>query len=405
LHAWDAAAAADAQAQHERSAVHLMAVVEHLQRALATQQQQAAAELTAAAAEQQRGRGEWAARESILRGEVIAAHKVPAAVQAIADAVPQSSQSATAPQLRLVVVCPSEQDALDATAPPADAAASHGSAAPSGTGPPLTSSELSELSLKFFPELEPLLGAVPPVSQAHIYKAASVYLYDSFHCRSIKHSMSLPALRAYEFLHLSWWKAFMRWVGWGHLLLAFVEMPSSLLWNGQRLGPSHLGAAGLEGLALALYALHAVMQYRAYGPGQQGFWRSPWRTAKMLVLAACTIDVLVSAIRNLDSPGVHMSQLLRVFFVLEQSGRMRQLCSCIVKSLPAIISIMFLCAVHIFVFGSDEGDTKTAGRYVELRIGIPAMLMPVLLGVVVFSSQRDWLSVHRPAGELVLPAP
>jgi hypothetical protein len=136
-----------------------------------------------------------------------------------------------------------------------------------------------------------------------------------------------------------------------HLLFCFVEPPSSLTWRGVRLGPSHLGAAGVEMACLCLYSFHAAMQYRAYGSGWMGFWRSPWRTAKVFVLAVCFIDVIISAARNLDTPGVHLSQLFRVFFVLEQSGRMRQLCSCIVKSLPAIISIMFLCFVHIFVFG------------------------------------------------------
>jgi len=216
----------------------------------------------------------------------------------------------------------------------------------------VTPSDLSALSLAFFPELEPLLGRIPPPSSNHIYLAASVYVHDSFHCRSIQHETSYESMRSYAFLHItSRWKMFVRIIVWLHLLLGFVEPPSSIMLNGQRYGPSHAVCGAIELFCLAIYAIHGFLQYRAYGRGSNGFWRSPWRGAKVVVLVLCLIDVIVSMSRDLDSPAVHPSQLLRAFFVLEHSGRMRQLCSCIARSLPEILSIMFLCALHCFIFG------------------------------------------------------
>jgi len=214
-------------------------------------------------------------------------------------------------------------------------------------------------SRAFFPELEPMLhrvhignegGERTQSDSARIYTAACVYLYDSAHCRSIQHSTDAHALTAYVFVHVSKWKKFVRLVVWIHLLLGFVEPPSSLTFNGQRIGPSHLGCAGVEFACLLVYTFHAFKQYQAYGPGPLGYWRSNWRSIKVLVLAICFIDVLVSAIRNVDGPGVHLSQVLRVFFLLELSGRMRQLCTCILKSLPTILSVMFLLFLHISIF-------------------------------------------------------
>ena len=222
---------------------------------------------------------------------------------------------------------------------------------PTPSTPVLTTSELSSLSLAFFPELEPLLGGIPPVPSAHVYTAAAVYLHDSFHCRSIKHSTTLPALKAYQFIHVSKWKFFIRMVGWLHVLLGFIEPPSSIMYNGERLGPGHSLCGAIELSFLLIYLFHMYQQFRAYGPGKLGYWRSPWRMAKVPILAACIVDVIVSILRNDDDgPGIHISQILRVFFVLEQSARMRQLCSCIVRSLPQIVSIMFLAFVHIFAF-------------------------------------------------------
>lgn len=193
--------------------------------------------------------------------------------------------------------------------------------------------ESAEESLDSFPEIRTLLTtpATSPDERAahsdHVYTAASVYLYDSFHCRSIKHSTDLTALENYRWTQEKRWKNLLRWVAWIHLMLGFIEPPSSIYLNEKRYGPSHATCGGIELILLALYSYYAVRQYIGYGPGRQGFWRSEWRIMKAIVLIICIIDVIISMSRNLSTPGVHLSQILRVFFVLERSSRMRQLCS------------------------------------------------------------------------------
>ena len=220
--------------------------------------------------------------------------------------------------------------------------------------PPLTKEELSTLSLDYFPELHPLISppAAAPISEKHLYLAASIYLYDSFHFRSFLHDPSYAALISYKFARMSRWKSFVRWISWIHIFLSFVEPPTSLTYDGCPIGLNHIEAGGVELFCLSIYAFHAYKQYCGYGPGRKGYWRSSWRCIKIFILALSLLDVVISMARNkpIEESVVHLSQLLRVFFVVEQSGRMRTLCSSIIRSLPSILSIMFLCSIHICLF-------------------------------------------------------
>jgi hypothetical protein len=89
----------------------------------------------------------------------------------------------------------------------------------------------------------------------------------------------------------------------------FIEPPSSIVFDDVRYGPSHAVCGILELLCLAIYTFHAVKQWRAYGPGSKGYWRSPWRTFKVPILIICIGDVIVSMARNVDAPAIHLSQV------------------------------------------------------------------------------------------------
>lgn len=210
-----------------------------------------------------------------------------------------------------------------------------------------------------------------PQAAAHVHLAASSFFYDLFHGRSLLHSCSVGGLAAYRFVHKGPWKVFVRMVGWLHLLLAFLEPPSSLQWPwaseraAAPIGPSRAVCACLELVCLGVYLTHALLQYRAYGAGRSGYWRSGWRRTKALVLLLSFVDVLLlltlgpwltsaraapSSQDDADIPAQHLSQLLRVFFVLEQSARMRHLSTALLFSLPSLLSIQLLCGVHVSIF-------------------------------------------------------
>lgn len=154
--------------------------------------------------------------------------------------------------------------------------------------------ELSSSALQLYPELTPILAVDPnadsnltdtpttttksldvaPISSQnrggkhiqagsdeHLYTAAHVYLFDSFHCRPIFHRSTPLSLYYYAKCHSGRWKFLLHLIGFLHLFLGFIEPPSSLSQGGPFSKPSHLVCGMVELIFLSLYAINTAMQY------------------------------------------------------------------------------------------------------------------------------------------------
>ncbi|XP_072322835.1 two pore channel protein 2 isoform X2 [Scyliorhinus torazame] len=182
---------------------------------------------------------------------------------------------------------------------------------------------------------------------------AAVFIEDAIKYRTINHRVDSRSLRLYRW----YYSAACQWVLNTAILvilaLAFFEKPSSLsvtsdlrfrqvLWE----PPCGL-TEGIEAICLLLFIVDVVV--KSYLLGWEEFQKSKWLIAYTLVLAASTVDWIVS-LSLFCEERIRVRRILRPFFLLQNSSLMKKAFKCLRQTIPQITSVMLLLALHLLLF-------------------------------------------------------
>ncbi|XP_038664332.1 two pore calcium channel protein 2 isoform X2 [Scyliorhinus canicula] len=182
---------------------------------------------------------------------------------------------------------------------------------------------------------------------------AAVFIEDAIKYRTINHRVDSRSLRLYRW----YYSAACQWVLNTAILvilaMAFFEKPSSLsvtsdlrfrqvLWE----PPCGL-TEGIEAICLLLFIVDVVIKSYLLGWGE--FQKSKWLIAYTLVLAASTVDWIVS-LSLLCEERIRVRRILRPFFLIQNSSLMKKAFNCLRQTIPQITSVMLLLALHLLLF-------------------------------------------------------
>ncbi|CAL1534837.1 unnamed protein product [Lymnaea stagnalis] len=136
-------------------------------------------------------------------------------------------------------------------------------------------------------------------------------------------------------------------------LLAFIEDPSSLTKTSDLRTQGTRGSVPcwvtqcLELICLSLLLIDNFL--RAYLTGYHYFVRQKWDMAAVAIITVSLLDWAVSFGMNCHEP-LRCRRLLRPFFILQNSSLMKKIVRCLKRTLPEVISVLLLLALHIIVF-------------------------------------------------------
>lgn len=188
-------------------------------------------------------------------------------------------------------------------------------------------------------------------------KQAKVFIDDAIKYRSIHHGIDPIALKLYRVY-------FSRPVKWGYsvlltviMLLAFVEYPSSLsLTSDTREHPDRLNppcgvTECIELVCFVLLIADILLQLRLLG--WRRFIKRPWTLAYVFTVAISVVDIFVSlgfCSSQYERYPYRIRRLLRPILFLQGSSVMKKMTNAIKKTLPEIFSVLFLLAMHLYLF-------------------------------------------------------
>lgn len=222
----------------------------------------------------------------------------------------------------------------------------------------------------------------------HAINQAAVFLEDAAKYRSIHHKMDSKSLWMYR-LYYS------KPVRWGftliiflNLMLAFVEKPSSFTsssdprFRAKRPDPPCGVTESLELFFLICFVCDLVV--KSHVLGRQEFIKSRWLLCYCLVLTISFIDVFVSLSTGC-SEAVRIRRLLRPFFLIQNSSLMKKLLRAIRRTVPEILSVLFLLVLHLWFFAmcgmllfpqsnlrknSTLAETECGSQRKDLKLGL-----------------------------------
>ncbi|XP_041074063.1 two pore calcium channel protein 2-like [Polyodon spathula] len=93
----------------------------------------------------------------------------------------------------------------------------------------------------------------------------------------------------------------------------------------------------------------ADVSVKSYLIGWEEFRKNKWLIAYIFVIAFSMLDWMVSLCLHCEE-AVRVRRLLRPFFLLQNSSLMKKTLKCIKRTIPEITSVMFLLALHLFLF-------------------------------------------------------
>ncbi|CAG5119483.1 unnamed protein product, partial [Candidula unifasciata] len=182
---------------------------------------------------------------------------------------------------------------------------------------------------------------------------AVVFVEDAYYYRSIQHNIEARHLWLYRKYHSTVVIIFRHTVITLLHLLAFVEYPSSLtITSDPRLQaerttwPCWLTQL-IEFVCLAL--LLADNSVRAYLVGRYYFVRQIWDMGAILIISISFIDWTVSSALSCQEL-IRFRRILRPYFILQNSSLMKKIVNCLRRTLPEVMSILLLLALHLYVF-------------------------------------------------------
>lgn len=136
-------------------------------------------------------------------------------------------------------------------------------------------------------------------------------------------------------------------------MLAFVEKPSSFTltsdprFRGERPDPPCGVTEGIEIIFLLCFVCDLVVKTHVLG--RRAFLKSRWLLSYCCVLTVSFIDVFVTLSAGCNEH-IRMRRLLRPFFLLQNSSLMKKLLRAIKRTVPEILSVLFLLLLHLWFF-------------------------------------------------------
>ncbi|XP_059172155.1 two pore channel protein 2-like [Physella acuta] len=182
---------------------------------------------------------------------------------------------------------------------------------------------------------------------------AVVYIEDAYKYRTIDHKVGPKHLQIYR-KYQSWPVIVFRFIVIFLLhMLAFIEHPSSLTLTsdlrtrGTRTSVPCWVTQCLEFICLFLLLADNCLKF--YLAGRYYFLRQKWNMAALFIVSISFIDWTVSFGMLCHEP-VRFRRLLRPFFIFQNSSLMKKIVRCLKRTLPEVISVLLLLALHIIVF-------------------------------------------------------
>ncbi len=208
-------------------------------------------------------------------------------------------------------------------------------------------------------------AALKQLSDREKYEVASFWFKDAVHFRpsSGKLAHSSDARAAHRLLHRKLWRSIRKAILITHLLMAFIECPTSVP------GVPPLVLPFFELFACCgLYIAEVSWHYRVMG--RTAFLKDKWLLAKLVAIPLTVIDSLIGlSIYNSCSNILHYRPLraLRVYYVIENSRQLRSTFAFFIGGLPKIMAmysvvlilIIAYAALAMFLFIPVPGESRT----------------------------------------------
>ncbi|XP_036991241.2 two pore channel protein 2 isoform X2 [Artibeus jamaicensis] len=222
------------------------------------------------------------------------------------------------------------------------------------------------------------------------FDQAVVFIEDAIQYRSINHRMDAGSLWLYRWYYSGTSQWILSFIIFLILSLAFIETPSSLTstsdvrYRSEPWNPPCGLTESVEVLCLLVFV--ADLSVKSYLVGWAQFRRSLWLLAYLVVLVASLLDWTVSLGLVCQEP-LRLRRLLRPFFLLQNSSMMKKTLKCIRWSLPEMVSVLLLLALHLCVFtmfgmllftGEQQDDGQDRERLTYFR-NLPEALTSLLV--------------------------
>ncbi|XP_044172529.1 two pore calcium channel protein 2-like isoform X1 [Acropora millepora] len=187
----------------------------------------------------------------------------------------------------------------------------------------------------------------------HTINQAAVFLEDAVKYRSIHHKVDSKSLWMYRWYYSKPFRWGFSLVIFLNLMLAFVEKPSSFTstsdprFRGKRPDPPCGVTECVEIFFLLCFVCDLFMKSQFLG--RKTFLKSRWLLTYCILLTICFCDVLVSISAGCKER-IKIRRVLRPFFLLQNSSLMKKLLHAIKRTVPEILSVLFLLLLHLWFF-------------------------------------------------------
>ena len=201
-------------------------------------------------------------------------------------------------------------------------------------------------------------------SETSIIQSA-VFIEDGIYHRSIHHKIDPTSLKIYRIYYsrpVRWLLGFVIFI---NLMLSFFEYPSSMslssdyrfrdiTWHWPE--PGCGVTEGIEIVCLLVFLIDCYAKF--YLLGWQRFVTRPWFVLYAIMVVVSFVDIIVSLsfCEHRESFPISLGYTLRIrrffrplFFIIS-SSIMKKFAKAAVKTLPQIFTVLFLLALHIYVF-------------------------------------------------------
>jgi two pore calcium channel protein 2 len=193
----------------------------------------------------------------------------------------------------------------------------------------------------------------------HSVKQAKVFIDDAIHYRSIMHSIDPLALKLYRIY-------FSKPIRWCYfvviailLSLAFFEFQTTLSYTSDSTAKDVVRynvpcgvTEAIELVCFIIFVCDMILQWRL--TGTKRFIRRPWSVVYVTTVLVSVVDLFVSFGFCLGggygSYPYRIRRLLRPLIFLQSSSVMKKMVNALKKTLPGILSVLFLLGIHLYLY-------------------------------------------------------
>eukprot|EP00003_Mantamonas_plastica_P018667 TRINITY_DN3048_c0_g1_i2.p1 TRINITY_DN3048_c0_g1~~TRINITY_DN3048_c0_g1_i2.p1 ORF type:complete len:331 (-),score=95.17 TRINITY_DN3048_c0_g1_i2:20-967(-) len=181
---------------------------------------------------------------------------------------------------------------------------------------------------------------------------ASVFMRDAMNDRRLDHKADWSSMRTYIMYHKRAVRAFMSLIVILHLCLAFIEDERE----------NRRWVTALEVVFFLLYLAEVFASYKFMG--WEKIKRNRWQMFKLVVIMVSLLEIIFE--QQPDEP-VSVRRLIRPYFLIAHSRRVKNIMSSMVKALPRVLDVMVLGSFVMILYaifgvvmfrglGSEEGQ-------------------------------------------------